>query len=176
MPPSARTNAKNTARSRHELVYAATAANGAQHDQAIGENAGEDPERDLCDAAAHEVPQDARGVLARSQRQCHQGHGERDAHNGHHRTGKRGQHLARAVRPGPNSRGHWASHRSLPVESASINATAKTILTTTISEGMNQKLDRRLLQSCLNLCMGQLPGVRVKKARVREDFLLIYTR
>ncbi len=52
-------------------------------------------------AAAHEVPQDARGVLARSQRQHHQDHGECDAHHGHHRTGNRGHHPARAFRPGP---------------------------------------------------------------------------
>ena len=57
--------------------------------------------------------------------------------------------------PAPNRRGHWASHRSLPAESASINATARAMLNTTISEGINQKLDRRLLQSCLNLFMGQ---------------------
>lgn len=35
------------------------AANGSQYDQAISENAGKDPEHDLRDAAAHEVPQDA---------------------------------------------------------------------------------------------------------------------
>ena len=55
--------------------------------------------------------------------------------------------------PATNRRGHWASHRSLPAEFASINPTAKTILPTTISEGINQKLDRRLLQSCLALFM-----------------------
>jgi hypothetical protein len=50
------------ARNKSALV---AAADGAQHDQAIGENAGEDSEHDLRDAVAHEVPQDARGVLDR---------------------------------------------------------------------------------------------------------------
>ena len=31
------------------------------------------------------------------------------------------------------------------------------MLTTTISEGVNQKLDRRVLQRFLNLFMGQIP-------------------
>jgi len=55
--------------------------------------------------------------------------------------------------PAPNSRGHCASHRWLTAESASIKTAARTMLAITISEGMNQKLDRRLLQSCLNLFM-----------------------
>jgi hypothetical protein len=63
--------------------------------------------------------------------------------------------------PTPNKRGHWASQRSLQAESASINAVAKTTLPRTISEGKNQKLDRRLLQSCLNLFMGQAFGAAV---------------
>jgi hypothetical protein len=58
-------------------------------------------------------------------------------------------------------RGQRASQRTLPVESASINAAAKTMLPRTISEGKNQKLERRLLQSCLNLFMGQVFGVTV---------------
>jgi len=53
--------------------------------------------------------------------------------------------------PTPNKRGHWPSHWLRPAESASINATAKTMLAVTISEGINQKLDRRLPRSCLNL-------------------------
>lgn len=59
--------------------------------------------------------------------------------------------------PAPNRRGHRFSQRSLPAESASIKATAKAMLTTTISKGRSQRLDRRLLQSCLSLFMGQIP-------------------
>jgi len=43
------------ARNESPLV---AAADGAQHDQAIGEYAGEDPEHDLRDAVPHEIPQD----------------------------------------------------------------------------------------------------------------------
>jgi len=50
------------------------ATNRPQHDQAIRKNARKDSEHDLRGAAAHEVPQDARGILARSHCQCHQGH------------------------------------------------------------------------------------------------------
>ncbi len=53
--------------------------------------------------------------------------------------------------PAPNRRGHWLSHRSLSEEAASINTTARAMLTKTISEGMNQRLDRILIQSCLSL-------------------------
>ncbi|HUS98613.1 MAG TPA: hypothetical protein VMX97_17955, partial [Hyphomicrobiaceae bacterium] len=59
--------------------------------------------------------------------------------------------------PAPNRRGHRASHRSLPADSASINAAARATLNTTISEGINQKLDRRSFQSCPNLFMSQIP-------------------
>ncbi len=38
------------------------AEDGAQHDQAIGENAREHSEHDLRDCGTHEVPQDVRGV------------------------------------------------------------------------------------------------------------------
>ena len=55
--------------------------------------------------------------------------------------------------PTPNRPGHWASQRSPMAESVSIKATAKTILAATISEGINQKLERRSLQICLSLCM-----------------------
>ena len=40
------------------------AADSAQHNQTISENAGKNSEGDLSDAVAHEVPEDARGVLA----------------------------------------------------------------------------------------------------------------
>lgn len=53
--------------------------------------------------------------------------------------------------PTPNKRGHWLSQRSLVAESVSINTTAKTMLPAIISEGRNQKLDRRLPQSCIIL-------------------------
>ena len=53
----------------------------------------------------------------------------------------------------PNRSGQRASHRSLPLEPASTKATARAMLTATISEGTNQKLDRRLLQICLSLFM-----------------------
>ncbi len=75
---------KEYRQARHELVTTSTAANGAQHDQAISESAGENPQRELCDAASHEVPQNTGGVLARRQCQCQQGHGEGDAHHRHH--------------------------------------------------------------------------------------------
>ncbi len=51
----------------------------------------------------------------------------------------------------PNTRGQRASHCSIPVESNSINAAARTMLTATISEGTNQKLECRLLQSRFSL-------------------------
>ncbi len=82
-PPSASTKPKNTARLGINAPSSPLRMD-AQYDQAISENAGEDTEHDLRDAAAHEVPQDARSVLARSQRQHHQYHGERNAHHGHH--------------------------------------------------------------------------------------------
>lgn len=49
-------------------------ANGAQYDQTIRKNVGEDSVHGLSETAAHEVLRDARGVLARSHRQRHQGH------------------------------------------------------------------------------------------------------
>ncbi len=55
--------------------------------------------------------------------------------------------------PPPNRSGQQASHRSFPVEPALTKATARAMLTATISEGINQKLDRRLLQICLSLFM-----------------------
>ena len=54
----------NTAERQHEAeehrkawnkCIIVAAANGAQHDQAIGENGGEDTEHELRHAAAHEV-------------------------------------------------------------------------------------------------------------------------
>ncbi len=45
--------------------FALAAANRAQYDQTIGEYSGENAEHDLSDAITHEVPQYARGVLAR---------------------------------------------------------------------------------------------------------------
>jgi hypothetical protein len=56
--------------------------------------------------------------------------------------------------PTPNKRGHWPSQRSLQAESASIRPIARKMLTRTNSKGANQKLDCRLPQSCLSLCMG----------------------
>lgn len=96
------------------------AANGAQHDQAIGENTGEDAEHDLRDAVAHEVPQDAGGVLAGDQRQRHQHHRKRDAHHGHHRAGYRGQHPARASRTGAKQT-RPASHPLLAAGGVNLN-------------------------------------------------------
>ena len=55
--------------------------------------------------------------------------------------------------PTPNSCGHCASHWSLTADSASIKIAARVMLTTTITEGRSQKLDRSLLQNCLNLFM-----------------------
>jgi hypothetical protein len=57
--------------------------------------------------------------------------------------------------PTPNRLGQRASHGSLPMESASIKATARAMLAATISEGTNQKLVRKLLQNRLNLVMAQ---------------------
>ena len=62
-----------------------------------------------------------------------------------------------SFRPGTKQPRPLSQPWSLPAESASINATARAVLNTTISEGINQKLDRRLLQRCLNLFMGQIP-------------------
>src|SRR5665647_143683 len=59
--------------------------------------------------------------------------------------------------PAPNRRGHRASHRWIPAESAAIKAAASPTLAMIINEGMNQKLDRRSLKSCLNLFMGRIP-------------------
>ena len=59
--------------------------------------------------------------------------------------------------PAPNSRGHRANHCSLTAESAPIKTAARPMLARTIIDGINQKLDRRLLQSCLNLFMWPLP-------------------
>ena len=78
----------------------AAATDGAQHNQAIDESSGKGPERPLGDLAAHEVAQDARSVLTRSEYQRNQGHRKGDAQNGHHRTGQRRQHLSRTFRPG----------------------------------------------------------------------------
>ncbi|MFT5350006.1 MAG: hypothetical protein ACI909_001335 [Planctomycetota bacterium] len=132
-------------RARHELMYATTASNGAQHDQAISKNAGENPQRRLRDTAAHEVPQNARGVLARRQYQCQQGHGEGDTHIKPVIIEPADvDNIWRAPSaPTLNSRGHWLSHWLKPAESASINTTAKAMLLVTISAGINQKLDRR---------------------------------
>ena len=125
MPPNASTTRERDRQARDKSALVA-AADGAQHNQAISENAGEDSEHDLRDAVAHEVPQDARRVLAGSQRQRHQGHGKRDAHHRHHRAGDRGQHPARARRAGAkHARPARQPIASLPAESTSIKATAR---------------------------------------------------
>src|SRR5664280_181673 len=59
--------------------------------------------------------------------------------------------------PEPNRRGQRAIHGLLPLESIAIDATASTMLTATITEGMNQKLPRRPLHSRLSLLMDVSP-------------------
>jgi hypothetical protein len=50
-------------------------------------------------------------------------------------------------------RGQRAIQGWVPAESVSISATASPMLNATISEGTNQKLPRRLLQTCFSLFM-----------------------
>ena len=58
--------------------------------------------------------------------------------------------------PAPNRRGHLASNLSPTKRSTSIRAMASTMLPATINEGRNHRLERRSLQSCLNLFMNRV--------------------
>ncbi len=69
----------------------------------------------------------------------------------------------------PNRCGQRASHCEFAVECTLTNAIARAMLNARISEGTNQKLDRRLLQSCFSLFIAylhfllrtpELPGLR----------------
>lgn len=54
--------------------------------------------------------------------------------------------------PAPNSRGHCSLNDSrLLYESVSIKATARTTVPSTMSEGMNHRLERKTSQSCSSL-------------------------
>ena len=75
--------------------------------------------------------------------------------------------------PAPNRRGHWVSQRLPPLESVSIKATAKTTLAATITDGMNQKLERRSLQICLSLCMVH-PHFQFRISGMSWPFLAMY--
>ena len=87
---------------RHEaraIVFRA-ATDRPQHDKAVGENCHEHAEHELIGPIAHEIAQDARGVLRRGERERDDGDRESDPSHGNHRTSDGSEHAARAFRTG----------------------------------------------------------------------------
>jgi len=87
---------------RHEaraIVFRA-ATDRPQHDKAVGENCHEHAEHKLIGPIAHEIAQDARGVLRRGERERDDGDRESDPSHGNHRTSDGSEHATRAFRTG----------------------------------------------------------------------------
>ena len=100
---------------------------------------------------AHEIAEDARGVLAGSLRQGHNRDGESHAGDGDHRSGDGTQHAASAFRACAKSHGQRAISAARSTDdSASMSPKASPTAPTTMSVGRNHRLELRLNQSCLS--------------------------